>query len=366
MKVAGYSWPTLVRDGLNVARAWPSHRLGRTLTRPLSVNLILTTRCNSRCATCDSWRLPRGAELTLADYQRLAAEAAALGATVVTLGGGEPLLRRDLWDIVAALKRHGRLVQLTTNGLALTPARRRRLVASGVDRVTVSVDSHRPEVYARLRGVDAQARVEAHLRALLRERPAHLQVDTNTVLCRENAPSFLATLDHLLALGVDAVSFSAVTTAPANYLFAEDKAPLATIPPATVAAIVRGLLARRRRDRRVAPSTRFIRGLARYFAAPQELVYPCLAGYLTLDVFADGAVHGCGNLPPVGHVATASLGEIWRSAAAAAGRRDMAAGRCPNCYLSCKAELAIAANPRYLPGFALERLGVGSGRGGAR
>jgi MoaA/NifB/PqqE/SkfB family radical SAM enzyme len=347
----------LVDAGLDALRVYPSQLLGVTLTHPLSVNFLVTTRCNSRCATCDSWRLEdHDRELTLADYERLAGECRDLHAGLATIGGGEPTLRADLPAIVAAFKRAGLEVQLTTNGLTLRPELRARLWAAGLDRLTLSIDSHLPDVYARIRGVDRLPAVLESLDAVLHERPGHLAVETNTVLCRENAATFLGTLDFLLARGVRQASFSAATVAGDNYLFAGPKHELLGIPPDLVAGIVDGLLERKRRGLALGPSSRFIAGLATYCADPTRLVYPCLAGYLTLDVFADGAVHGCGNLPRLGDVRTASLRAIWDSPAAAANRRAMAAGRCSNCYLSCKAELSIAADPRYLPRLALERL----------
>jgi MoaA/NifB/PqqE/SkfB family radical SAM enzyme len=351
----------LLNAGLDALRVVPSHLLGVTLTHPLSVNFLLTTRCNSRCTTCDSWRLKdHDRELSLADYQRLAEECRGLGVGLATIGGGEPTLRSDLPDIIRAFKAAGLEVQLTTNGLALRPELRARLQDTGLDRLTLSVDSHVAAVYARIRGVDRLPEVLATLHELLAARPAGPAVETNTVLCRENAATFLHTIDFLLARGVAQASFSAATVAEENYLFAGPKRDLLGIPDDLVARVVAGLLERKRRGLALGPSSRFIEGLAAYCADPTRVVYPCLAGYLTLDVFADGAVHGCGNLPRVGDARSASLGEIWRSRAAAANRREMAAGHCPSCYLSCKAELAIAADPRHLPRLALERLRTAS------
>lgn len=350
----------LIQEGLNLLKVFPGHALGRTWSRPVSVNFLITSRCNSKCATCDSWKLTDHAnELTLDDFKRLAREMRDLGIPIVTIGGGEPTVRTDLWDIVRAFKAEGINVQLTTNALTLREKQRDAMYASGLDRVTVSVDSHLPGVYAKIRGVDGAANVLGHVRDILAGKPAHLALDTNTVLCRDNAGTFLDTLDHLAALGVPKTNFSAVTTFGGNYLMTETKEALAEIPLPEIEAIVAGLLARKRAGR-IPASRAFIEGLVVYYREPQKLVYPCMAGYLTLDVFQDGAVHGCGNLGKVANVRDASLREIWFGAAAERQRRDMAAGRCPNCYLSCKMELAIAANPKHTASFALDRVFSGS------
>jgi MoaA/NifB/PqqE/SkfB family radical SAM enzyme len=222
--------------------------------------------------------------------------------------------------------------------------------------VTVSVDSHISGVYSKIRGVDALPAVLGNLKALLSERPAHLGIDTNTVLCRDNAETFLATLDFLVDLGITKVNFSAITTFGANYLMTESKAGLAEIEPERVDEIVEGLLERKKRTGAVAASSQFIWGLTSYYRNPSKLVYPCFAGFLTLDIFQDGSVHGCGNLPSFANVRDRPLRKIWFGEEAQKNRINMAEGRCPNCYVSCKVELAVAANPKYLPFFAADKL----------
>ncbi len=129
---------SLIREGLNVLKVYPGYLSGRTWNRPVSINLLITTRCNSKCLTCDSWKLTdHDYELSTDDYRHLAKEIAELGVPIVTIGGGEPLLRPDLWEIVRFLKEVGRIVQLTTNGLTLRKEACRKLFESRLDRVTV-------------------------------------------------------------------------------------------------------------------------------------------------------------------------------------------------------------------------------------
>ncbi|MGV8964746.1 MAG: GTP 3',8-cyclase MoaA [Cellulomonas sp.] len=118
------------------------------------LRISVTDRCNFRCVYCmpkeafgrDHAFLPRAELLTFEEITRLARIAVAHGVEKVRLTGGEPLLRKDLPVLVAALSalrtpRGGRLdVALTTNGSLLrrqAPALR----AAGLSRVTVSLDS---------------------------------------------------------------------------------------------------------------------------------------------------------------------------------------------------------------------------------
>jgi cyclic pyranopterin phosphate synthase len=125
----------------------PLDRFGRPLG---SLRLSVTDRCNMRCRYCMPeesyvW-LPRTSLLTFEELARVASVFASLGAAKVRLTGGEPLLRHDLPSLVARLGSVPaiRELTLTTNGLLLR-REAQALRAAGLDRVTVSLDTLRPE-----------------------------------------------------------------------------------------------------------------------------------------------------------------------------------------------------------------------------
>jgi GTP 3',8-cyclase len=121
------------------------------LGRPLgSLRISVTDRCNLRCQYCMpedeyAW-LPRESLLTFEEITRLARVFALLGTGRIRLTGGEPLLRRDLDVLVAMLAALPGVdeLALTTNGLLLG-RHATALKAAGLHRVTVSLDSLRPE-----------------------------------------------------------------------------------------------------------------------------------------------------------------------------------------------------------------------------
>ncbi len=121
------------------------------LRRPLaSLRVSVTDRCNMRCRYCMPedeyvW-LPRASILTFEEIARLVRVFAGLGVRKVRLTGGEPLLRHDLATLVAMIARDARIsdLALTTNGLLLA-SQAAALRAAGLQRVTVSLDTLRPE-----------------------------------------------------------------------------------------------------------------------------------------------------------------------------------------------------------------------------
>ncbi|HSD30839.1 MAG TPA: GTP 3',8-cyclase MoaA [Gemmatimonadales bacterium] len=122
-----------------------------TLGRPLgSLRVSVTDRCNMRCSYCMPeaeyvW-LPRDQILTFEEIARLVRVFAGLGATKVRLTGGEPLLRHDLPTLVRMIADEPRVrdLALTTNGVLLA-RHAPDLRAAGLRRVTVSLDTLRPD-----------------------------------------------------------------------------------------------------------------------------------------------------------------------------------------------------------------------------
>lgn len=115
--------------------------LGMLRRRPFQCLVQVTNRCNMQCSFCDFWPngVPSREELALGDFQRIAAELADIGCFLVSIEGGEPLVRPDLVDIVRAFgERHMPL--LYTNGWYVDAARSQALFDAGLTQVGVSID----------------------------------------------------------------------------------------------------------------------------------------------------------------------------------------------------------------------------------
>jgi GTP 3',8-cyclase len=159
-----------------------------TLARPLgSLRVSVTDRCNMRCRYCmpeaDYVWLPKQSILTFEEIARLVRVFTALGVGKVRLTGGEPLLRHDLPTLTALLAAIPgvRDLALTTNGLLLAK-QAGSLRQAGLQRVTVSLDTLRPERMRELARSDRHADVLAGIAAA---RAAGFErVKLNTVVMR--------------------------------------------------------------------------------------------------------------------------------------------------------------------------------------
>ena len=148
------------------------------------LRLSVTDRCDLRCSYCMPERmefLPRSEVLSLEELRRLALAFIDRGITKIRLTGGEPLVRRDMMELVRALGR--RLgngldeLTLTTNGTQLAD-HARALADAGVWRVNVSLDTMDGDLFQRLSRRDRLAQV---LRGIAAAKDAGLKVKINTV-----------------------------------------------------------------------------------------------------------------------------------------------------------------------------------------
>ena len=139
-------------------------QLGDAFGRPLrDIRISVTDRCNFRCPYCmpaelygDAYEfLPRSEILSFEEIERLARIFVDLGVAKIRLTGGEPLVRAHLPELVERIAAidPGLDLALTTNGALLAPVAK-DLAKAGLHRITVSLDSLDPAVFAQMCGRD--------------------------------------------------------------------------------------------------------------------------------------------------------------------------------------------------------------------
>lgn len=159
-------------------------RFGRTFA---ALRVSVTDRCDLACSYCRAGiptvSEPRADILTFEETARLAGVFCAHGVTRIKLTGGEPLQRRGLPDLVRRLRAVPNLTELslTTNGLGLA-AQAAALRDAGLERITVSLDTLRPEAFRALTQVDALPRVLAGIAAA--RRAGFERIKLNAVVLR--------------------------------------------------------------------------------------------------------------------------------------------------------------------------------------
>lgn len=128
--------------------------LGFLSRRFIHCNLQVTYRCNFKCKICDFWKECHdpAEELSLKDIRMIGRKLNKLGTLIISLAGGEPLMRRDLYDVIRILNEENHFPILITNGWFVDEAVARDILGAGLQEISVSVDYADPEKHDAQRG----------------------------------------------------------------------------------------------------------------------------------------------------------------------------------------------------------------------
>ncbi|MCI0698388.1 GTP 3',8-cyclase MoaA [candidate division KSB1 bacterium] len=184
------------------------HSIPDTFGRPLrNLRVSVTDRCNLRCQYCMPeeeyvW-LPREDLLTFEELSELVGIFTELGVDKVRLTGGEPLLRRDLPILVKMLAQNPRVKDLamTTNGVLLAELAK-ALYDAGLHRVTVSLDTLRPERFKALTRRGMHEKVLNGIKAVREVGFKELKIDT-VVMHGTNEDELIDLLEYGWQIGAE-------------------------------------------------------------------------------------------------------------------------------------------------------------------
>ncbi len=292
----------------------------RTFTLPLLI-FFPTARCNSRCVSCDWWKADGKSDLTLEEIRELAAQVPALGVRVVLFSGGEPLLRREVYEIAGLFRAQEVRLHLLTSGLFLE--RDAEQVAEHFENVTISLDGHTRTLYRQIRGVDGLALVERGVRKL-KARSPRIPVRARATLHRHNFRELPALIDKARELGLDQISFLAADVTSEAFgrmgLRTESSTRGLLLNEQEVdefKGVVEAAIQSHASDfaaRFIAEPPEKLRRLPKYYAAQLGLGgFPpvsCNAPWVSAVIEADGAVRPCYFHPSIGNIREKPLREI--------------------------------------------------------
>ncbi len=244
---------------------------------PLFLEWNLTFRCNLRCQYCGACDA-RGDELGTEAIQSSLGKLRALGAGWVTFGGGEPLLRKDLPEILRHAKGLGFQVFLSTNGTLLP---QNAGILQWVDHVNLSLDGGR-ETHDAVRGAGSFDKTIAAIEVC---RKAGVDTSLQCVLSTCN----LDKTDEVLAVARSHGLYAMFQ--PATQWLDSSTSPNPVAPaPAPYRESIEHLIRRKREGAAVRNSVAGLRHLAKW---PAPACIWCSAGLLTCTLEPDGAMLAC-------------------------------------------------------------------------
>ena len=172
--------------------------------QPSSCTVFITNKCNLRCVMCRQWRdsFPPG-ELDADKWKKIFSDLKRNGIRNIHFTGGEPLLRKDLTELVAYCAKNGFTVGLTTNAVLLNGEKLEELISSGLRSIAVSLDALEAE-YDDIRGMQgAFKKVESSLRMIAeKKRERALDAYVNFTLMKNNMDQLPAVKNFTDKIGI--------------------------------------------------------------------------------------------------------------------------------------------------------------------
>jgi len=369
----------------------------------------VTNGCNLRCVHCraTAQELASPKDLSTPRALDIIAQIAEFCSPILVLSGGEPLYRPDIFQLARYATEKGIRVALATNGTLVTKEIARKIVDSGVKRVSISLDGADATTHDTFRGIPGA--FEAAIYGLKNLKELGMSVQINTTIARHNASQLPAVLDLSRELGADALHTFLLVPVGCGVDIAEsqmvppdeyermlnwfyDQSLLGGIDLKATCAPHYYRVARQRKvaDRKAAAMSRSAEGEP-HAIGPLDMMMPggtgvvirpsvhaahvaspsghpgghpgemsamtkgCLAGTGVCFISHEGEVFPCGYLPAIaGDLRTTPFSEIWNHAKVFQDLRDddKLEGKCGCCEfrhvcMGCRAR-AYAATGNYM------------------
>ena len=326
---------------------------GETYRLPV-VLFAPTSRCNSRCVSCDWWRSDGTSDLTFEEIREVAEVLPRLGVRLVVFTGGEPLVREDVMEVADLFRARGLRLHLLTSGLAL--ARYADRIAERFESVIVSLDGHTPNLYREIRGVDGLPAIELGLRRL-RARSPHLSIVARSTIHRYNFRNLPDLISKSRELGFDRISFLTADVTSDSFgrsgrlPLAQGESPRLILDAAEIEELKEVIETTIRihasafADGTALPGPDRLRRFAQYYRAQLGLAsFPeidCNAPWASVVIEAKGDVRPCFFHPPVGNLRERPLVDLLNNAMPAFRRSlDVAKDKtCQRCVCTLKVGL---------------------------
>lgn len=320
-----------------------SRKIDYPLIAPDTVQINFTFRCNLSCKMCSMYEQMnflqsqgRQVEIDPDTFRKVIKETKELGAKTVLFIGGEPFLRKDLFELVNYAKSFGLGTVIVTNGVLLNKDNIRKCFEFGVDWLSISIDAATEEVFSKIRGENVLGEIINNVKMLnILKKNTQKDFPKIVVVCTimdDNLEELLEVVRLCKDLEVERVLFQPVV---ANNI---DQTKRAVIFPGFVPIerfgvldeTIDKLISYKKESLQnfdfIGNSIQNLKLIKRYFRgslSSREL--PCYAGYNRLQIVQEGKIYFCVSQEKheanFGNISVGSLKDLWFSQKAKFYRR---------------------------------------------
>ena len=298
---------------------------------PVVTNLAVTTACPCKCWHCSFAKRGSRHTMSLITVQNAISEIQALGASVIGITGGEPLMRNDLEDMIAAIDDRS-IALLFTTGYQLTRSRVKRLKQAGLEIPVVSLDHYQAEIHDRGRNKPGMFKHAVNAIKLFREEGFYTAVSfVPDRKLMDDRDALIQTIAFFKELGVNDMRLTSPILS--GHLAGLPDALLTSEHVQTIFEI-----------QKKCTSARGYPGVFAYDFFESDRYYGCGAGYNYLFIDAQGNVCPCDfTMLSFGNVHQTPLKESWERMSKRFPRPGC------RCYANASSEQIVKMKPKLLP-----------------
>ena len=289
---------------------------------PRLINLEVTKLCNAQCDFCPCWEIKDYPQLK--DYSEVMAHFKPI---VLSLNGGEPLLRKDFLDIVDQVRPHCTYLTMITHGQLLTEEKFKELYDHGLDQISIS-RNYLDEEHDRERHLPG---LTEHFKKLVPRitSQGHDNIAFNTVIMDRNINQIVPLAKQAYEWGAK-ISFSSYS----SYKNDKDQYYVRQEQLSKLQEVIDELLELKKTHGNILTSTYYLKKIPGYFRDGH--VDDCRAGLNFIQMTPDGYIKRCSEMPVMMHWTEYDPDKVEQP------------NPCNICWLSCRGETETPITPSRL------------------
>ncbi len=303
------------------------------IKNPIFCDIGITENCMFKCKMCRLWQSSKNPhELSIEEWKNFIISLEELGANKIRLhfAGGEPLVKEGILDLIEFANKKGFTTVMVTNGFLINETMAKSIASSGLDVISISLDSIEEATHDFLRGTKGAYRQAIQAIDYLSKHGVK-SISILTVIMGANLYNLIELADWINKNeSLSSVYFQAISQplampkdqqwyekAELSYLWPKDKMQLDSV--------IDQLIERKNKGDKISNSVRQLEIFKSYFKQPDKLHdgMVCNQGDYVIYIRPTGEVLLCGSMPPIGNIRTHNIKELWNSQEAVLRRKQI-------------------------------------------
>ncbi len=311
---------------------------------------FVTYRCNLRCVMCGLCELREHSnpdELSTEEWKTVLKSAKNLGTFIISISGGEPLLRKDLEEIIEFAEQNHISTHLCTNGTLIDKNRAKTLREAGLKTISFSLDSSDEDIHDSIRGKGQFQKTIEGIQNI-RDIAPKIRISINTVITKMNYRGISSLVPLAKKLGAVQIKFAPIHSNLLHRYKNEMTWKDLFFTTEELQELEKELIKAKnlcKREGLLTTSDLFYKGITKSFV--RQNVFTCFAGFLDCIITPDGKVGTCCDIETALSVRQQKLEEIWVSEEFQKARKEVC--HCQKyCWDTTNTEFSLRLNPKTI------------------